>query len=370
MDRNVSLTALSNAAAAQPAGKAAAAAAPLPNRFAQMLSAERSRQSSDTSASSTTESAKQPAPASRVVQTGDTLTGLVKAHYREQGQAIGEAQAYRQALQLARHNAIDNPDLIQPGQVIQMSELPALSAARQISPAVGTASSQSDKPAFASGRPPFKTAAVSADASARGGQSLLDKTLERAVRKGYLTPAQAPAVTRKVLALSEKYRFQPDDFARLTLMESGGMNPRASNGNCHGIIQFCDGANRGAAAVGLRENPRAILGMGLLQQLELVDAYFDHVGLGDSRKPVSLDELYLSVLTPAARSELRKDVPLQIAGPQARDLHVGGNRQAPITRNSITQGLHALAERVFGHHANSPRRAGMYAAVSTPDSGS
>jgi hypothetical protein len=80
--------------------------------------------------------------------------------------------------------------------------------------------------------------------------------------------------------------------------------------------------------------------------------------------------LYLSVLTPAARSEQRKDAPLQIAGPQARDLHVGGNRQAPITRNSITQGLHALAERIFGLGANGHRRAGLYAAVSTPDSGS
>jgi len=368
MDRNISLTAMSTAAAAQPAGRAAAA--PLSTRFAQVLSAEQSRQTSDTLAASSSDSAKPSTPASRVVQTGDTLTGLVKAHYREQGQAIGEAQAYRQALQLAQHNAIDNPDLIQPGQVIQMSALPTLSEARQASASVTPAASQTDKQALASVRPPFRTAAVSADAPARGGQSLLDKTLERAVRKGYLTPAQAPAVTRKVLALSEKYRFQPDDFARLTLMESGGMNPRASNGNCHGIIQFCDGSNRGAAAVGLRDNPRAILGMGLLQQLDLVDAYFEHVGLADSRKPVSLDELYLSVLTPAARSEQRKDVPLQIAGPQARDLHVDGNRQAPITRNSITQGLHALAERIFGRSANNPRRAGMYAAVSTPDSGS
>ncbi|MGA0797027.1 MAG: LysM peptidoglycan-binding domain-containing protein [Quisquiliibacterium sp.] len=368
MDRNVSLTAMSTAIAAQPAGRAAAA--PLSNRFAQMLSAEQNRPLPDTPAANISESTKPSTPANRVVQTGDTLTGLVKAHYREQGQTIGEAQAYRQALQLARHNAIDNPDLIQPGQVIQMSELPALSDARQAKDVASLAVPEGNRQSPSPLRPPFRTAAVSADAPARGGQSLLDKTLERAVRKGYLTPAQAPAVTRKVLALSEKYRFQPDDFARLTLMESGGMNPRASNGNCHGIIQFCDGSNRGAAAVGLRDNPRAILGMGLLQQLDLVDAYFKHVGLGDSRKPVSLDELYLSVLTPAARSELRKDAPLQIAGPQARDLHVGGNRQAPITRNSITQGLHALAERIFGRSASSPRRAGMYAAVSTPDSGS
>jgi hypothetical protein len=147
--------------------------------------------------------------------------------------------------------------------------------------------------------------------------------------------------------LAERYNFQPDDFARLTLMESGGMNPQASNGNCHGIIQFCDGANRGAASVGFKDNPRAILGMGLLQQLDLVDKYFAQAGLRVKGPPIGLDDLYLTVLTPAARQETRPDAPLPIAGPQARYLHVDQDTRAPITRNSILAGLHQLTQAML-----------------------
>jgi hypothetical protein len=151
-----------------------------------------------------------------------------------------------------------------------------------------------------------------------------------------------------VLALAQRYNFQPDDFARLTLMESGGMNPQASNGNCHGIIQFCDGPNRGAASVGFKNNPRDILGVGLLQQLDLVDRYFEQAGLPVNGPPVGLDDLYLTVLTPAARRETRPDAALPIAGPQARYLHVGHNTQAPITRNSILSGLQQLSDALLG----------------------
>ncbi len=163
---------------------------------------------------------------------------------------------------------------------------------------------------------------------------MLERTLERAVAKGFVPASDVNAVRDKVMALAERYNFQPDDFARLTLMESGGMNPQASNGNCHGIIQFCNGPNRGAASVGFKDNPRDILGMGLLQQLDLVDRYFSQAGLRVKGPPVGLDDLYLTVLTPAARQETRPDAPLPIAGPQARYLHVGQDTQAPITRNS------------------------------------
>jgi hypothetical protein len=176
---------------------------------------------------------------------------------------------------------------------------------------------------------------------------VLDKTLERAIAKGFVTASDAPAVKDKILALADRYNFQPDDFARLSLMESGGMNPQASNGNCHGIIQFCDGPNRGAASVGLKDNPRSILGMGLLQQLDLVDRYFSQAGLRVKGPPVGLDDLYLTVLTPAARQETRLDAPLSIAGPQARYLHVGQDTRAPITRNSILAGLHTLTNALL-----------------------
>ncbi len=291
------------------------------------------------------------------VRAGDTLTGLIKKSYRAEGLPISESEAYRQALQLAKDNQIKNPNLIRPGETLNLDTvaktIAALSNKTESDPAHGAvmpqiaASQQGD--------------AVQAKETSLPPENLLGKTLQRAVDKGYLAPSERPAVAQKVLALSEKYKFQPDDFARLTLMESGGMNPKATNGRCHGIIQFCDGSSRGAAAVGMAHNPRAILGMGLLKQLDLVDAYFDHVGLADRQEAVTLDELYLTVLTPAARTEQRPDAPLAIPGRQAKDLHVGGNRDAPITRNSIIEGLHALARRIFDPDFTPRRQLSLYA---------
>lgn len=297
------------------------------------------------------------APRSGLVQAqeGDTLIGLVKAHYRQNQQPITEQQAMRLAHQVAARNQIDNPNLILTGQKIDFSSLqmPALarneapgpldlnprsarSVAQLASPAALTANALASRPAAWASSP-----------GSNGQHPVLDKTLERAVAKGFVPAAEVSAVKDKILALADRYNFQPDDFARLSLMESGGMNPQASNGHCHGIIQFCDGPNRGAASVGFKDNPRAILGMGLLQQLDLVDRYFSQAGLRVKGPPIGLDDLYLTVLTPAARQETRPDAPLPIAGPQARYLHVGQDTRGPITRNSILAGLHNLTNAML-----------------------
>jgi hypothetical protein len=80
--------------------------------------------------------------------------------------------------------------------------------------------------------------------------------------------------------------------------------------------------------------------MGVLDQLELVDKYFKDVGLvtGGQRK-VQLDDLYLSVLTPAARAYREPNQSLPIPGVQAAALHIDGQRHRPITRTSIVSGL-------------------------------
>ncbi|PUE41803.1 hypothetical protein [Limnohabitans sp. Bal53] len=305
-------------------------------------------------------------------QEGDTLIGLVKAHYRQNQQPITEQQAMRLAHQIAARNQIGDPNLILTGQKIDFSSLqmPALarsesagpldlnprnarSVAQLASPAPLTANALASRPVAWTRAP---------DAS--GQHPVLDKTLERAVAKGFVPAAEVSAVKDRILALADRFNFQPDDFARLSLMESGGMNPQASNGNCHGIIQFCDGPNRGAASVGLKDNPRAILGMGLLQQLDLVDRYFSQAGLRVKGPPVGLDDLYLTVLTPAARQETRPDAPLPIAGPQARYLHVGQDTRGPITRNSILAGLHNLTNALL------PPRAATAATTATTAVGS
>jgi len=126
------------------------------------------------------------------------------------------------------------------------------------------------------------------------------------------------------------------------LMESDGMNPKASNSRCHGIIQFCDGPDRGAATAGFASNPKAILGHSVLQQLDMVDKYFEETGLRNYG-PVGLDDLYLTVLTPAARNETRPYVALNNTGTQAAHFHVNRDTSAPITRNSIMAGLYQNA---------------------------
>jgi hypothetical protein len=167
---------------------------------------------------------------------------------------------------------------------------------------------------------------------------VLSQTLDRAVTRGFIPKVEKQDVYNKVLQVANKHNFAPDDFARLTLMESDGMNPQASNTRCHGIIQFCDGPDRGAAEVGFGKAPKSILGLSVYQQLHLVDTYFDKVGL-KKEGPVPLDELYLAVLQPAARGEKRPEEPLGIPGKQAKYLYEGRDPQAPMTRSSISQGL-------------------------------
>jgi len=290
--------------------------------------------------------------ASRVeVQTGDTLIGLVKAHYRQQGLPISETQAYRLAHQVASDNGITNPDHIVPGQSVDFArlQLPPLARAASTPDSSFTAAEQalasrhwktaSPIPqSLAPGNGVSHAGPAVSSLSGQAAHPVLDQTLARAVDKGFVPATDLPAVRSRILALADRYRFVPDDFARLTLMESGGMNPRASNGRCHGIIQFCDGPGRGAASVGFRQQPKAILGLSVYQQLSLVDTYFKEVGLG-KQGPASLDDLYLTVLQPALFGEGRVEFGVFGERPQARDLHVGSDTSQAITRQSIIQGL-------------------------------
>ena len=138
--------------------------------------------------------------------------------------------------------------------------------------------------------------------------------------------------------MADSFKFSPDDFAKVVLMESDGFNPKASNGRCHGIIQFCDGDDRGAASIGLSHQPEKILELGVVDQLDLVAQYFEDTEL-KSYGPASIDDLYLTILSPAARHVTNINDPLPIAGRQARVLHVGGIAEGPITRASIKNGL-------------------------------
>jgi hypothetical protein len=282
------------------------------------------------------------------VQDGDTLSSIVKNHMEAMGRPVSNSEALRLSQELARANGISNPDRIYPGQRLNMLALNQM---------IQSEVSQKYK-----NNPPVANSALAMNSAAQarplnlprqqvvtGNHPVLEKTLDRAVAKGFIPPQERQQVFEKIVNMSRTYQFAPDDFARMTLMESDGMNPKATNNRCHGIIQFCDGPDRGAASAGFGNNPKAILGHSVLQQLDMVAKYFDETGL-KGMGPTSLDDLYLTVLTPSARNIKAPDANLNIAGSQAKQLYVNRDKGAPITRNSIMQGLYQNAiERLSKH---------------------
>jgi DNA-binding NarL/FixJ family response regulator len=303
-------------------------------------------------------------PATRMTKSGDTLIGIVRDEAKAKGITLSGSQEFKLAMSLAAHNGIANPNQIATGRTLQTDKLGAM---LQDLPSLNTALAQNNNtkstPAPSS-MPAAQALQTNKNIQATRPQAVrspavsqhpvLAQTLDRAVARGFIPGNEKQDVFNKILQVANKHKFSPDDFARLTLMESDGMNPQATNQRCHGIIQFCDGPARGAAGVGFGEKPKAILGLSVYQQLHLVDAYFENVGLPKAGA-VPLDELYLAVLQPAARNETRSEAPLGIPGKQALKLYEGNDAQAPITRNSIIQGLMQNAVDRLNTNNNSPR---------------
>jgi len=311
-------------------------------------------------------------PATRLTRNGDTLIGIVREEARAKGINLTGSQEYKLALSLASHNGISNPNQIGTGVNLQTGKLNALLgdvANLNSNLTQDTSSTNStvnvNKPAPSVSNLPAaqalqankniqSTKPAATRAPAVSQHPVLAQTLDRAVARGFIPGNEKQDVFNKILQVANKHKFSPDDFARLTLMESDGMNPQATNQRCHGIIQFCDGPARGAAGVGFGEKPKAILGLSVYQQLHLVDTYFEKVGLPKSGT-VPLDELYLAVLQPSARNETRSEAPLGIPGKQSLKLYEGNDTQSPITRNSIIQGLMQNAVDRLNSNNNSPR---------------
>jgi hypothetical protein len=317
----------------------------------------------------------------RLIQSGDTLTSIVREQAQQQGVKLSPSEEFRWTQALAADSGIKNPNAIFPGQRIQLQNMLAQWQAGQTQPNnVANANST----AIAPQSPPNTSSAGNASGQANPASNtivvanpkanpvtglprgnyinavahpVLSQTLDRAVNRGFIPKVEKQDVYNKILQVANKHNFAPDDFARLTLMESDGMNPQASNSRCHGIIQFCDGPARGAAEVGFGKAPKQILGLSVYQQLHLVDTYFDKVGL-KKEGPVPLDELYLAVLQPAARGEKRPEEPLGIPGKQAKYLYEGRDPQAPMTRVSITQGLMQNAADRLGFNSFKKNQAG------------
>ena len=288
------------------------------------------------------------APWSVNVQSGQTLSGIVRDQMAARGVNISSSEALRLSQTVAQSNKLPNANLIHPGQRINLESLNLTLAQSQMGNRAVVASAANTNTNINKQTTVNSTTQLQLLSRVdQGGNPVLEKTLNRAVDKGFIPAQDKQAVMNKIIQLSQQHRFAPDDFARLSLMESDGLNPKANNGRCFGIIQFCDGPDRGAASVGFASNPKAILGRSALDQLDMVGKYFEDTGL-KSYGPVGLDDLYLTVLTPAARNETRPNVALNIPGPQAAFLHVNRDTRAPITRNSILAGLHQNANERLG----------------------
>jgi hypothetical protein len=262
------------------------------------------------------------------VKPGDTLMSLTRRHLGDAANQFSNSQVLQLAQTLARENGIEDPNRIMPGQAINMAPMTTTAALQLRQSEVARAQLNLNGPNI--------------------NTPTLDRTLQRAVAKGYMASTELAAVRDKIISLGKRHHFAPDDFARMSLMESDGLNPRATNGSCHGIIQFCSGGNRGAASAGYGQNPKEITNLSVLQQLDLVDRYFSDTRLKDFG-PASLDDLYLTVLTPAARNETRVDAPLNINGKQAAYLYEGRDPSGVITRNSIVEGLKSNARDRLGN---------------------
>jgi hypothetical protein len=312
------------------------------------------------SASSEQGGAEVAQPWTTKVRAGQTLSGIVREQMAQRGVNVSNGEALRLAQMVAQSNKMPNANLIHPGQQLNLDSLNlSLQQGLAVKNATQVAIAQNN----ANFNGPLPNASINSatqiqllNKGDRSNNPVLEKTLDRAIEKGFMPASDKQAVMNKIIQLSIQHRFAPDDFARLTLMESDGMNPKASNSRCHGIIQFCDGPDRGAASAGFGTNPRAILNHSVLQQLDMVDKYFEETGL-KNYGPASLDDLYLTVLTPAARNETRPNVALNIQGQQAAYLHVNRDIRAPITRNSILAGLHQNAnDRLFGNSQTAQQR--------------
>ena len=271
-------------------------------------------------------------PQQYTVRPGDNMFSIARRMLEGQGADASDQATTRVATQLALGNRLVNPDMIFPRQIINLG---ALGNGDRVASRVRVDT-------LASPEPPVANKAVATlkiqSAPKTLANPIMEKMLDRAVSLQYIGASERDAVRSKMISISSEYQSNADDLAIVMLMESDGMNPKANNGHCYGVIQFCDGPNRGAASVGYASNPKNILKLGVMDQLGLVKKYFDETGLKKMASP-TLEDLYLTVLRPASRAERDPRANLQIPGNQAAVLYPGNDRNLPITRQSLLAGL-------------------------------
>jgi len=204
---------------------------------------------------------------------------------------------------------------------------------------------------------------------------VLDKTLDRASNKGWIQQSEIQPSKDKIQSLANKFGFDPDDFATVTHIESYGMNPAAWNGDvrrCAGIIQFCPNSSGTTIKTigGKSYDTATIRQMNLLEQLNLVDLYFNEVIPSRQRNNIDLGNLYFYVLYPGIGQKYRtfpndQDISNKV-GQQASTFYENGR----ITKASVVKGVKLQAERNLGVEITASQNIGSGGGVTNLSIGS
>ncbi|MFY8055215.1 MAG: hypothetical protein ACOVNN_07570, partial [Limnohabitans sp.] len=176
------------------------------------------------SASSEQGGAEVAQPWTTKVRAGQTLSGIVREQMAQRGVNVSNGEALRLAQMVAQSNKMPNANLIHPGQSLNLDSLNlSLQQGLAVKNATQVAIAQNN----ANFNGPLPNASINSatqiqllNKGDRSNNPVLEKTLDRAIEKGFMPASDKQAVMNKIIQLSIQHRFAPDDFARLTLMES------------------------------------------------------------------------------------------------------------------------------------------------------
>ena len=139
------------------------------------------------------------------------------------------------------------------------------------------------------------------------------------------------AFTKGLNAISDELGVSRD-FLPIIMMTEANLKPSANNGNCGGLIQFCNEFG-GAAELGI--DAHVISNMSAVEQLPLIRQYLSNKKIP---KGADLATTYLAILTPALVGASRTEE-LGISG-QAQHLYGPDGR---MTKETLEHGLLAHA---------------------------
>lgn len=185
---------------------------------------------------------------------------------------------------------------------------------------------------------------------------IFNKAIDRAIQKGWMPATDREAVISRSTQMAAKYQFPLDNFAILVNYEAMGFNPSCTNtSGCSGIIQFC--ADKGGQKTVNKKvyAINTIKNMTLLQQLEVVDGYFEDIKSEDRQGAMKdVVHLYFYVLYPYIAKNYEKfgenenfynDPKVKGLGRQAPSLY---NPDGSMTKTSVRKALLEKTEAIMG----------------------